>query len=188
MWEPATCYCTSMLCSVDSCQSKVSADQFKMSVLRAQVMYFLEIYRWQVSSFQLIAGSTLIGFLYCNIFSLPGASPLASAKSVKNLLDDPNSFRRTNWARRRTFHELNSLSLVSLMKSSYFSLDLSENSRGYFIFKITGLVGQFWLVVNGLRLHAAENEHCWVNVTLVLFWQQNLPFICKTFIAVEYCN
>ena len=140
-----------MLCSVDSCQSKVSADQFKMSVLRAQVMYFLEIYRWQVSSFQLIAGSTLIGFLYCNIFSLPGASPLASAKSVKNLLDDPNSFRRTNWARRRTFHELNSLSLVRLMKSSYFSLGLSENSRGYFIFKITGLVGQFWLVVSGFK-------------------------------------
>ena len=35
---------------------------------------------WQVSSFQLIA--TLIGFLYCNIFSLIGASPLASAKSI----------------------------------------------------------------------------------------------------------
>ena len=35
-----------------------------------------------VSSFQLIAGSTLIGFLYCNVFSLTGTSPIASDKSI----------------------------------------------------------------------------------------------------------
>lgn len=29
---------------------------------------FFEVYYWQVSSFQLIAGSTLIGFLHCNVF------------------------------------------------------------------------------------------------------------------------
>ena len=37
---------------------------------------------FEVSSFQLIAGSTLIGFLYCNVFSLTGTSPLASDKSI----------------------------------------------------------------------------------------------------------
>ena len=37
---------------------------------------------FQVSCFQLIAGSTLIGFLYCNVFSLTGTSPLAADKSI----------------------------------------------------------------------------------------------------------
>ena len=42
----------------------------------------------------------------------------ARLKLTDSMLDDPNSFRRTNWARHRTFHELNLLSLVRLMKSS----------------------------------------------------------------------
>ena len=40
------------------------------------------------------------------------------------MLDDPNSLRRLNSATRRTFHELNSISLVRLMKSSTFGLGL----------------------------------------------------------------
>ena len=40
------------------------------------------VYRWQVSSFHLIAGLTLFGFLHCNVFSLTGASHLALAKST----------------------------------------------------------------------------------------------------------
>ena len=75
------------LWSIDSCQNNLSADQYHMTVSRAQVSthggyVFSGAYRWQVSSFQLIAGSTLIGFLYCNVLSLKGASPLASAKSI----------------------------------------------------------------------------------------------------------
>ena len=73
--------------SIDSYQNKVSADQYHMTESRAQVSthrgyMFWGVYHWQVSSFQLIAGSTIIGFLYCNVFSLRGASPLASAKSI----------------------------------------------------------------------------------------------------------
>ena len=53
-----------------------------MTLLRAHVRVFFKVYCRQVSSFQLIAGSTLVGFLYSNVFSLTGASPLASAKSI----------------------------------------------------------------------------------------------------------
>ena len=62
-----------------------------MTGSRAQVSthrgyVFFEVYRSQVSSFQLIAGSTLIGFLEGNVFSLEGTSPLASAKSIYSRL------------------------------------------------------------------------------------------------------
>ena len=56
--------CTSMLSSIDSCQNRVSADQYHLTVSRAQVSthrgrVFFEVIRWQVTSFQMIAGSSL---------------------------------------------------------------------------------------------------------------------------------
>ena len=44
-----------------------------------------------------------------------------SEEDGENVLDAPNSY----WARRQTFHEINSLSLVRLMKSSTFGLGLT---------------------------------------------------------------
>ena len=60
-------YCTSML-SIDSCQNRVSSEQYDMTVSRAQVSthrgrVFFEVIRWQVTSFQMIAGSSLIFFI-----------------------------------------------------------------------------------------------------------------------------
>ena len=56
--------CTSMLWSIDSCQNRVSADQYHLTVSRAQVSthrgrVFFEVIRWQVTSFQMISGSSL---------------------------------------------------------------------------------------------------------------------------------
>ena len=53
-----------MLWSIDSCQNKVSADQYHLTVSRAQVRpieveYFFEVIRWQVTGFQMIVGSSL---------------------------------------------------------------------------------------------------------------------------------
>ena len=52
-----------MLRSVDSFQNRVLADQYHMSISRAQVSthrgyFFYKVIRRQVTSFQLIAGST----------------------------------------------------------------------------------------------------------------------------------
>ena len=57
--------CTSMLWSIDSCQNKVSADQYHLAVSRAQVSthrgrVFFEVIRWQFTRFQMIAGSRLL--------------------------------------------------------------------------------------------------------------------------------
>ena len=52
-----------MLWSIDSCQNKVSADQYHLSESRAQVsthrgQVFFEVIRWQGTGFQMIAGSS----------------------------------------------------------------------------------------------------------------------------------
>ena len=53
-----------MLWSIDSSQNSVSTDQYHLIVSRAQVSnhwdrVFFEVIRWQVTSFQMIAGSSL---------------------------------------------------------------------------------------------------------------------------------
>ena len=58
---------TSMLWSIDSCQNKVSADQYHLTVSRAQVSthrgrVFFEVIRWQFIRFQMIADSRLLFF------------------------------------------------------------------------------------------------------------------------------
>ena len=55
--------------SIDSCQNKVSADQYHLTVSRAQVsthrgQVFFEVIRWQVTSFQMIAGSSLFFLIH----------------------------------------------------------------------------------------------------------------------------
>ena len=65
-------YWTSMLWSIDSCQNRVSADQYHLTVSLAQVsihrgQVFFELIRWQVTSFQMMAGSSLIFFHWYEI-------------------------------------------------------------------------------------------------------------------------
>ena len=54
-----------MLWSIESCQNRVTADQYHLTVLRAQVSthrgrVFFEVIRRQVNSFEKIAGSSLV--------------------------------------------------------------------------------------------------------------------------------
>ena len=58
-----------MLWSIDSCQNRVSADQDHLTVSRAQVSthrgrYLFEVIRWQVTCFQMIAGSSLFFLIH----------------------------------------------------------------------------------------------------------------------------
>ena len=58
-----------MLWSIDSCQNKVSVDQYHLTVSWAQVsthrgQVFLEVIRWQDTGFQMIAGSSLFFFKF----------------------------------------------------------------------------------------------------------------------------
>ena len=89
-------YYTSMLGSIDSCQNGVSGDQYHLTVSRAQVSahrgrVFFEVFRWQVTSFQMIAGSSLIFSIRINMLCL-------SATHIKILI--------SNWPRTRKFSQL----------------------------------------------------------------------------------
>ena len=60
--------CTSMLSSIDSCQNRVSTDQYHLTVSRSQVSTHqgrvcFEVIRWQLTRFQMIAGS--VQFFKC---------------------------------------------------------------------------------------------------------------------------
>ena len=62
-----------MLWSINSCQNRVSADQYHPTVSWAQVLayrgrVFLDFIRWQVTSFQMIAGLSLMFFNSYEIF------------------------------------------------------------------------------------------------------------------------
>ena len=53
-----------MLWSIDSCQYRASADQYHLTISQAQVsthwgQVFFKVIRWQVTSFQRVAGSSL---------------------------------------------------------------------------------------------------------------------------------
>ena len=68
-----------MLWSIDSCQNRVSTDQYQLTVSRDQVLIhrgqvLFEVISWQVTSFQMIAGSSLIFFSFIwNMFCFWGA-------------------------------------------------------------------------------------------------------------------
>ena len=73
-------YRTYQLWSIDSCQNRVSPDQYHLTGSRAQVstyrgqVFFFAFIRWQVTSFQMIAGSRLffLKFLW-NMSCIPAA-------------------------------------------------------------------------------------------------------------------
>ena len=54
---PRKTNCTSMLWSIDGCQNRASADQYHLTISRAQVsthldLIFFEVIRWQITSFK----------------------------------------------------------------------------------------------------------------------------------------
>ena len=53
-----------MLWSTDSCQNRVSADKYSMTVWRVQFTCFFEVPLWPVPGLQVITGSTLSGLLF----------------------------------------------------------------------------------------------------------------------------
>ena len=86
-----------MLWSIDSCQKRVPADQYHLTVSRAKVsthrsQVFFEVIRWQVTSFQVIAGSSLI-FLKIHLKYV-----VFMCRTIKILI--------SNWPRTRKFSQL----------------------------------------------------------------------------------
>ena len=133
-------YCTSMLWSIDSCQNRVSADQYHLTVSRAQVSthrgrVFFEVIRWQVTSFQMIAGSSLMFLIHMKyvVFYMCG--------TIKILI--------SNWPRKLKFSQflqagktcqllltfLTKVTRWSRSTSNFYAL-IGQNLTGEFMRKI----------------------------------------------------
>ena len=93
--------CTSMLWSIDSCQNRVSADQYHLTVPRAQVSthrgrVFFEVILWQIASFKWSQGQVHFSndmclFIFqlrfvCGIFFLNHLAPPSKGVWCERLL------------------------------------------------------------------------------------------------------
>ena len=133
-------YWTSMFWSIDSCQNKFPADQNHLTVSRAQVsthrnQVFFEVIRWQVTSFQMIAGSSLIFLIHMKyvVFYM--------CRTIKILI--------SNWPRKLKFSQflqagktcqllltfLTKVTRWSRSKSNFYAL-IGQNLTGQFMRKI----------------------------------------------------
>ena len=88
-----------MLWSIDSCQNRVSADQYHLTVSRAQVSthwgrILFEVIRWQFTGYQMIAGSSLF-------------FPMIHVKFVVFMSLWPRTIKIliSNWPRTRKFSQ-----------------------------------------------------------------------------------
>ena len=90
-----------MLWSIDSCHNRVSADQYHLTVSPAQVstqwgQVFFEFIRWQVTNFQMIAGSSLF-FITLKIHMKYVVFMSLWPRTIKILI--------SNWPRTRKFSQ-----------------------------------------------------------------------------------
>ena len=98
-------YWLSMLWSIDSCQNRVSADQYQPTVSRAQVSthrgrIFFEVIRWQLTTFQMIAGSSVFfkNFYKYVVFKSPWPSTIKILTSnLPRTRKFSQLFKNTGW-------------------------------------------------------------------------------------------
>ena len=131
-------YWTSMLWTIDSCQNRVSADQDHLTVSRAHVsthwgQVFFEVIRWQVTSFQMIAGSSLIFFKFISNMSCISASQLKFW--FQSDLGRGNSSSYCRQARQLLLTLLTMITRWSPSSSNFYAV-IGQNLRGEFMRKI----------------------------------------------------
>ena len=180
-----------MLWPIDSCQNRVSADQYHLTVSRAQVsthrgQVFFEVIRWQATSFQMIAGSSSI-FLKIHI-----KYGVLMCRAVKIFI--------SNWPRTRKFRQLLQAGrTVSLTRwsgsTSNFYVLIGQNLTGEFMRKMYAVP---WILFT--LIAEADRVLCQLVMFLTVFlhwtykWNSSairglLLFIASLFIGslVEKC-
>ena len=146
-----------MFWSIDSCQNRVSADQYHLTVSRAQVsthrgQVFFEVIRWQGTGFQMIAGSSLI------FFKIHMKYVVFMCRTIKILI--------SNWPRTRKFSQL-------LQAGKTVAFDFSH--RGHALVTLYAQFVLLWLVktwqVSSYGKFMQHLETC-------LLWQLKLTEFC----------
>ena len=140
-----------MLWSIDSCQNRISADQHHLTVSRAQVSthrggVFFKVIRWQVTCFQMIAGSSLIFLIHMKyvVFYM--------CRTIKILI--------SNWPRKLKFSQflqagktcqlpltfLTKVTRWSRSTSNFYAL-IGQNLTGEFVRKIYAASWNFFTLL-----------------------------------------
>ena len=161
-----------MLWSIDSSQNRVSADQYHLTVSRAPVsthqgQVFFEVIGWQVTSFQMIAGSSLFFLIYMKYV-------VFMCRTIKIL--------NSNWPRMRKFRKLLqagktvafNFSPWSRSTSNFYAL-IGQNLTGEFMWKI---YAASW---NLFTLTAeADRVLCQLVMFLTVFfhWMYKMKYSC----------
>ena len=168
-----------MLWSIDSCQNKVSADQYHLSVSRAQVsthrsQVFFEVIRWQVTSFQMIAGSSLIFLIHMKyvVFYM--------CRTIKILI--------SNWPRKLKFSQFLQagktcqLLLTFLTKvtrwsrsTSNFYVLIGQNLTGDFMRKI---YAASWILFTMTAEADRVLRQLVMFLTVFFHWMYKMKFSC----------
>ena len=156
-------YCTHIAhqcCDQLTAVNKVSADQYHLTVSRAQVSthrgrVFFEVIRWQVTSFQMIAGSSLIFSIQMNYVVFY----MCSTIKISNLI--------SNWPRKLRFsHFLQAGKTCQLLLTFFTKVTRWSRPTSNFY----ALIGQN-LTVSSCGKFMQHLETC-------LLWQLKLTEFC----------
>ena len=138
-----------MLWSIDSCQNKVSSDQYHLTESRAQVsthrgqVLFFEVIRWQGTGFQMIAGSSFFFFLIHMKYVV------FMCRTIKILI--------SNWPRTRKFSQLQHAGKTVAFEFSRHVHALSRSTSNFY-----ALIGQNLTGESMRKIYAAS----WILFTL----------------------
>ena len=171
-------YWTSMLWSIDSCQNRVSADQCHLTVSRAKVsthrgQVFFEVIRGQVTSFQMIASSSLI-FFKKFIWNMSFISAAQLKFWFQTDLGGENSASLYRQGRQLL------LTLLTMIthwprSSSYFYAVIGQNLPGEFMRKFHAAS---WILFTFTA--EADRVLCQLMMLLTVFfhWMYKMKFSC----------
>ena len=146
-------YCTSMLWSIDSCQNRISTDQYHLTVPRAQVSTHRgRVLFWSYPltnyQFQMIAGSSLF-------------FPMIHMKYVVFMSLWPRTFKIliSNWPRTRKL-----VTSWSRSTSNFYAL-IGQNLTGEFMRKIYAASWN-WVILTA----EADRVLCQIGMFLTVFF------------------
>ena len=163
-------YRTSMLWSIDRCQNRVSAiSRAQVSTHRGQV--FFEVIRWQVTSFQMIAGSSLIFLIHMKYV-------VFMCRTIKILI--------SNWPRTRKFSQL-------LQAGKTVAFDFAHHGHAFVMLYVQFLCSdwsKFDMWVHAKNLSSILNlvyfdnwswqsfVSTWMFLTVFFHWMYKMKFRC----------
>ena len=120
---------------IDSCQNKVSADQYHLTVLWAQVSthpgrVLFEVIRWQVTSIQMIAGSSFF-LIHMKYVVLMSPWPRAISILISNWpqIENSTSYSKVKSGKTDAFHFPHHIHALVTLYVQFWSSDWSKFDR-----------------------------------------------------------